>query len=349
MTAGAPAPVAGPVTARGRRRPAWVASALLLAGPTALAAWLVFPGLGRAPLWRDEVATVSVAGRDLLGTMRVLWHREANMGLYYLVMNGWLRAGGGEIWVRLPSAVFAVATVPVTMLLARRAFGARAALAAGTVLASNSFLLTYAREARSYSLVALLAATSTLLLVRALDQPSRWRWICYVAASAAMVYSHMLAALVVVAQMASLPAARRGRVPWRTVLRSLFALAVLVLPLTAYAVLRDTGQTSWVPRPTPATLWRLGISYAGSPLLLLLEAALAALAVGGPRGPRSPAVAAGWCGCTASRCSGCCSRRRSCTWCPSASRCSSTGTSSRSCRRSRSSSRRAYARCTGPS
>jgi mannosyltransferase len=247
----------------------------------AIAAWSALRGLGDVPFWRDEIASVTDAHRSLGGTWDVVRHREANMWPYYLLLNGWTRLGTDEAFVRLPSAVFAIATVPVTMLLARRAFGDVAAVAAGLVLALNTMLTDAGQEARAYALVALLAALSTLLLVAAVRRPRTGAWVAYALVAALMVHCHMLSALVVVAQLASLLFLPRAEVPVRELRIAVAVLAVAVSPMVLYALTSDSGQTSWIEKISVGAVGGFAKTATGNVLLVVLYAALfAAVAAG---------------------------------------------------------------------
>src|ERR1035438_4219118 len=83
---------------------------------------------------------------------------EANMSLYYVLLRGWLRFGDPAWWVRLLSALTAVAVVPIVYWIGRELLSDRAGVLAALLLAINVFHIRYSHEARSYSLVVLLVA-----------------------------------------------------------------------------------------------------------------------------------------------------------------------------------------------
>jgi mannosyltransferase len=258
--------------------PGWVITAAVGVA-TALAAWFALWHLGREPFGRDEVASVTDAHRSLSGTFEVIRHREGNMWPYYLLLNGWVRIGGtGEAWVRLPAALCAVAAVPALMVLARRMFGNAAAIIAGVVLACSPMLMDVAQFARSYGIVALLVVASSLLFVDGIERPRRRTWVLWGLVSGAMVHFHMLASLIVVAQVASLALLPTGAVPWRHLLAGTIALAVLAAPMVVYAATGDSGQTSWIAAITPHAIAGFGKAAAGSRLLELLDGVLFAAA-----------------------------------------------------------------------
>ena len=155
------------------------------------------PNLNTRPVWLDEAYTVG-ATRDLVATWRGSGGTQA---LYYLLMWPVTRISTTQVWVRLPSVVFAVAAVVVVHEIGRRIAGRRAAALAACSLAAMWSLARYAIEARSYSLTILLVSLGWLGLVAAVqagaESPAerrRWWWL-YVTATLLMPLAHGLAAL----------------------------------------------------------------------------------------------------------------------------------------------------------
>ncbi|MDP9466579.1 MAG: glycosyltransferase family 39 protein, partial [Actinomycetota bacterium] len=163
-------------------------------------------------MWHDEVFTAFVATRPTSLLLTILAKREGNMPLYYLLMHVWAQGGTEAGWLRVPSALAAVATVPVTALVARRVFDDRVAVLAGLLLAVNAFVLDFAREARTYPLAMLLAATTTLLLLKAVESRSRRAWAAFGLVGLLAIGAQPLAAtLVLIAQTVSLALLPRAR------------------------------------------------------------------------------------------------------------------------------------------
>jgi mannosyltransferase len=249
---------------------------------TALAAWFVLRHLGREPFTRDEVAAVTDGHRSLGGTLDVVRHREGNMWPYYLLLNGWTRLGGtGEGWVRLPGALCAIASVPASMVLARRMFGVVAAVVAGIVLACSPLLIDMAQFARSYGIVALFVVVAALLFVDGVEHPRRRTWILWGLAAGVLVHLHMLAGLIVLAQAVSLLLLPPRAIAWPHVRAGAITLALVALPMAVYAAVGDSGQTSWIPAITPHAVAGFGKVAAGSRPLEVLEAILFAGAAAG--------------------------------------------------------------------
>jgi 4-amino-4-deoxy-L-arabinose transferase-like glycosyltransferase len=148
----------------------------------------------------------------------------------------------------------------VAAAVARRLFGVRAALAAAVVMAIDPFDIWASQEARGYGLVILLVTCSTWAFVHAIDagrdQPPDsgaprvierrvgW-WVLYVIASALAVYTHLYASFVLLAQWLSL-AVRPRTVPWRGLVASGGALAVLLVPMAMFLLSGPHGNIDWI-------------------------------------------------------------------------------------------------------
>src|SRR5438477_12073685 len=103
-----------PVAGKATEIPVWIALSL-----AALAAAMRLWQLGAKSLWLDEAASIEIGRWDLQLVVRAVhqppgaaifsWYQS----LYYFLLHAWLRLGGSEFLVRLPSAMFGMATVVV--------------------------------------------------------------------------------------------------------------------------------------------------------------------------------------------------------------------------------------------
>ena len=147
----------------------------------AVAAVATLPTIDRQPLSWDESVTRSAADRSPHQLFGLLAHTDAPLGLYYLLMHGWtglgraLDVGSSAGWLRLPSALAAIAAVGVLVLLVDRWFGSRAALLSGLLLAVHPMLTFYGQDARPYTLVTLCFLLATWALLPALERPTAAR------------------------------------------------------------------------------------------------------------------------------------------------------------------------------
>ena len=152
-----------------KRRPNRISltrTALPLAALAGLSAALRLPGMGIS-LWIDEGLSVGIASRPWLAIPGVLV-QDGSPPLYYLLLHGWMELFGRSIEAgRALSLVFATAAVPVAFWAGDRLFGRRTAWIVAVLAATSSYLTYYAREARMYSLVVLLALVCVTAFARA--------------------------------------------------------------------------------------------------------------------------------------------------------------------------------------
>jgi mannosyltransferase len=227
-------------------------------------AWLMVHGLGRRPLWFDETISVEAARLHFAGVLRYVATREGNMALYHGLLHPWLAVvGGGEAAARIPSVIFALGTLPVLALLARRVFDPTTAALSVVLVAVDIPFVAHAREARSYSLALLLTTAAALCLTVALQDGRTRTWLLYGVLAALATYAHLFAALALIGQLLSL-AARRD-VPWRRVGVAVLAATALLAPLAVSIALSDQGgQIDWLEQPRLRQLPGLLLWLAGN-------------------------------------------------------------------------------------
>jgi mannosyltransferase len=278
----------------------------------AAAAALRFLFLAQKPFWFDECFSVEVARLSWHDFVRLLWWREANMSLYYVLLRGWLdissaHAGGfSPLFIRGLSVLASLATLPAIFWVACRLFDQRVGVIAVALMSCNAYSIRYAQEARSYSLFLLLATLSSGFFVGYLLEPSRRNRTGYILASVLAVYAHFYALLLVAAQWLSVRRLVRNQ-PVRNqewegrlaispaIHRAWIAIGVAVLPLLAFVGKTGAGPIRWIPRPGVHALLDFSEHLAGNdglPLLLLYGAACLAAIL--PRRRRLFKLAANW-------------------------------------------------------
>jgi len=151
-----------------------------------LALFLRFINLDQS-LWLDEaIQFKAVSQFSLPDLFRVYLPTDFNPPLSYLINFGFSRVFGySEMALRAPSVIFGVLTVWLVYKLG----GKWPAL----LLATSGLHLYYSQEARMYSLVTLGVTASFWAL-------SKRRWLIYILASLAAIYSHYLAVFIFPAQ-----------------------------------------------------------------------------------------------------------------------------------------------------
>ena len=252
---------------------------LVAAAATVVAAALTLYEIGDKSLWYDEAFTVGLVDRPFGDALWRITHWELNQSPYYVAMLGWHSLGDSEAFLRLLSAVFAVATVPLTFVLGRRLADPWVGAVAAAVVAGHGLVVEWGQQLRGYSMAMFLVVLATLLLVRAVDRPSTAPAVAYAVVASAAVYTHIFAVLVVAAHGVALLALRP--IPWRTVRVAASTGGVLLAPMGWYMLTRDGDPLYWIGEPTPRQLAGTFGDLAGSSIpQLVVLGSLAALAVG---------------------------------------------------------------------
>jgi mannosyltransferase len=210
------------------------------------------------PFWFDEAFSVEVAGLDWPNFLHLLWWREANMSLYYLLLRVWLHLGHSPYFIRSLSVIIAAATLPAIYWLARLLFDQRVALISVALFAFNAYGVRYSQEARSYSLFLLLATLSSGLLVWWLGEPQQRNLRGYIAVSVLAVYAHLYALLLsvvhwLVLRLTRPPQIATGTLPVR-MRRAWWTISILVLPLLLFVAKTGAGPIRWITPPSLQSL-----------------------------------------------------------------------------------------------
>jgi uncharacterized membrane protein len=171
-----------------------------LAGILLFALIVRVAGLSAAPLWTDELYSVSFAKtpmEDLWGDWMV---REPNPPLYYSLLSGWIQIfGETEFGVRFLSVVFSLLGIVGVFLVGRSVHSNTAGLLAAALAAVSSHQLQYSQEARAYMLAFAAASFAILALSRLTDHwlanrvHSKATWgtlALYVGGATVAVYAH---------------------------------------------------------------------------------------------------------------------------------------------------------------
>jgi uncharacterized membrane protein len=200
-----------------------------------------------------------------------LFHRQANMALYYLLLRGWVHIGHSEWFLRLLSVAFGVSTIPLTYLLAKTFGGTRNARIAAFLMSINAFHIQYSQEARSYTLVVFLAMLSCYLFWN-LPDPGKLP-VRYILVAVFMVYAHMFGVWILMAQWISILFGAHRSVTKKTFGITAGTIIVLIAPLF-FSVLfvSDRSQLSWMNKDLASVLYRFFIDLSGNggvPLLVL--------------------------------------------------------------------------------
>jgi len=264
----------------------WLTLLLLFGAATVVR----FQCLACKPFWFDECFSVEVARIDWRNFLHLMWWREANMSLYYVLLQVWLHFGQSPFFIRSLSVVISVATIPAIYWVAKQLYDRHVALIAAALLAFNAYSVRYAQEARSYALFLLLGTLSSgflILFLRDLSpdlrsqsatSTSQSRLVGYVITSILAVYAHLYAILLIVVHwIVADRISSRGtgmRRAWKII-------GLAVLPLLIFVAKTGAGPIRWIQHPGLRDLfeffkhlaggtWVLGLMYAAACMAALI-------------------------------------------------------------------------------
>jgi hypothetical protein len=182
--------------------------------------------------WLDEYMGLAVVTGDWNDAARFFRSMPEQHPFHYLLLWIWVQAGDSEAWLRAQSLLLSAGTIPIISALAHRYLrGSWAPHGAVWMFALSPFVLTFATEARMYSLLLLLSAATLLLLLRALDSRRTMDWIAFTISAALCAWTHFFGVLLVLSLgLASLWAFRKEVAVFRPLLLTHFTVALLFLP-----------------------------------------------------------------------------------------------------------------------
>src|SRR5215471_11393856 len=153
-------------------------------------------------LWLDEGWQYFIASANSLSGVyaRVLWPYPAHPPLSYLINHLFLQVENSDFFLRLPSTLFGIGSLPLCYLLARRCASPLAAVCAVVVLALSPFHVWYSQEARMYAQLIFFSLLSTVFLLNAVERLHTTWWVLYTLTVTAGLYTHIFMALGVIAQ-----------------------------------------------------------------------------------------------------------------------------------------------------
>lgn len=229
---------------------------VLLALLTAAGAYIRAITLDVWPLSFDEVSTIRGTHAGPVDMARWLHHYEHPPLSYALVQVSRGLFGSSEEWVlRLPSLACGVLCIPALFLLGRTIHSNRLGLLMAALGTFDPILISQARQARMYSVLALttilLVAATTHLTKRRIASP--WAWMAWGVLFAACFWSHALGLVVWAATLAGFAAwaiwlaARREPVPWRMLSGAGVGVAFAVA-ISHVGLLMIASRVAWAVR-----------------------------------------------------------------------------------------------------
>ena len=231
---------------------------------TAVLACLLFvwhfgtEGLTRVPLANhDELRTLShIFGRSVSTPQsfqetvtNVATNSEQHGPLYFILLNVWSRAAGGDLFVlRLLSVYFALLSLAAIYRLARIVSRHQALAPVAVIVVSlNSLFLFYSRELRMYTLLPFLAAWIIWCywsLLDATESVNWWTWLALALGCGLILYLHYFGIFILAAvALYHLLFARKHR-HWIQITLALIGGGLLFLPWAPIVLMGLEGFSS---------------------------------------------------------------------------------------------------------
>lgn len=125
--------------------------------------------LAEKGMWLDETFSVWMASHTIAELLQWVVRIDQHPPLYYLLLHYWIAlTEDTPYYVRLFSALFGAATIPIIYLIGKRMSGAVMGLAAALILALSPFHIYFGQETRMYTLLTFNAAMAIYALARLL-------------------------------------------------------------------------------------------------------------------------------------------------------------------------------------
>ncbi|MDH3599342.1 MAG: glycosyltransferase family 39 protein [Candidatus Tectomicrobia bacterium] len=168
----------------------WVAVCLLLG------IGLRLYRLDAQSLWSDEGIQFFIASADSLWEViqRARDH-TFHPPLSFVLNYVFLQIQESDAFLRLPSALLGIISLPLTYGLARKLTSKPVALGALFVLAISPLHIWYSQEARMYMPLLLASVLNTLVLLQALERGKFFWWVLYACTMALGVFLHIFMVL----------------------------------------------------------------------------------------------------------------------------------------------------------
>lgn len=177
---------------------------------------------GYRPLLKPE------AGVGLTAIPPVL-RRNVHLPFYFFLMHYWIQVAGNSAWaLRFPSALFGALAAGVFFLLAEHLFGLFVGLASASFMALAPDQIYFSQQARMYSLLVLLAVSSTYMIALSKKySKKRWPYVAYAVLSITGLYTHYEYFFFLAAQLAFIwigsRLGRENKRPWAVTHAVVFA------------------------------------------------------------------------------------------------------------------------------
>ncbi|OGE00028.1 hypothetical protein A3J17_02795 [Candidatus Curtissbacteria bacterium RIFCSPLOWO2_02_FULL_40_11] len=150
-------------------------------------------------LWLDEAINLNNVNALSFGDLIFKYSlSDFHPPLYHIILKGWsLIVPLSEFFARFLSVIFAVATVYVTYLIAKKLYEEKTALIVALLLTTAPLHIYYSQEARMYMMAAFFTSLSVYFFLKLLEKDNIKNWTGFIVATTLMLYSDYLPYLMI--------------------------------------------------------------------------------------------------------------------------------------------------------
>ncbi|SDF58555.1 Dolichyl-phosphate-mannose-protein mannosyltransferase [Methanolobus vulcani] len=164
-------------------------SLLILLFVTLLGAYLRLHALGSESIWLDEASTFRMSNVDSISSVWANAIQDRHPPLHFLIIHFITLFSTSEFWIRFPSAVFGILSIPAIYLTAESLFRKREGIISAFILSISVFHIFYSQEARMYSQMMFFSLLTIYFLYRSSIENKKWLWMSFSVSSALAFYS----------------------------------------------------------------------------------------------------------------------------------------------------------------
>jgi len=154
----------------------------------AVSLFLQFYQLGERSLWEDEAR---IALKASSWTFKRILHYQKN-ALYNLILSHWIRFGKSEVWLRIPSVLFALFSLVAFYEVGKKLLSTQIALLAVTLLATSPFFLLESRQVRMDSLALFFSLVSVFFLIQYIETARTGSLVSHIGVSLMAILTHYM-------------------------------------------------------------------------------------------------------------------------------------------------------------
>ncbi|MBI5375430.1 MAG: glycosyltransferase family 39 protein [Candidatus Schekmanbacteria bacterium] len=153
--------------------------------------------------WGDEIQATTFAEKPFREIFRLITQTEVSPPLDYFILHiAHLLGASSEFTYRIPALIFGAVAIIGIYFLGKELFGKKEGFISSILLSLAPLHILYSRDARMYSLFALLSILSSLFVLRALKTGKIFYWGCYSAVTVVSFYTHYFTLFIVISHIA---------------------------------------------------------------------------------------------------------------------------------------------------